>query len=415
MVFGWLTRGNDRSGEPGVSTLMAGGPRPGPGRGVSGPGEQAAAGSAVDFVSEGDSLLTPGLHRGVAMDAELLSRWIGFSELQRQTIAALHSELDRVSGLVEDSTLELSRRFRELAEGARFQAHRVEQIVGMARYVEIGQERVPMDEVVHGMQHMITEMISNIVQVSAKAMSMVYVLDDVQVDVADLEKSIADIDAINRQTNFLALNATIEASRAGEAGRTFAVVANEVRQLSRTTAALANRMRTRVLAVVNGVRHGHEILRGIADTDMSPQMLAKERVDRTMESLVTQTEHFQEVLESAATSSEEMSCTIGSMVTGMQFQDLTKQRLEHVADCLNFMSSGLDDLMAHTRSVLPLGAEMAMPQEWMDQLLGRFKLSDMRQRFVRRLLLEGTALDEEGMLELSQEPASGAGGDVELF
>lgn len=357
----------------------------------------------------------PSAHTHGEVDYGLLGRWIGFADIQRHTIEVMRAEIERTSGLVEDSTLDLSRRFRELAETAREQSQRVDEIVRMARFVEIDGSRVPLDEVVINMQTMINEMIANIVQLSMKAMNMVYLLDDVQKDVVELEKSITDIDAINRQTNFLALNATIEANRAGEAGRTFAVVANEVRHLSKTTSALADRMRAKVNAVVKGVRDGHDILRHIANTDMSPQMLAKERVDKTMDSLVAQTNHFQTVLEGTSASSEEMSLVIGRMVTGMQFQDLTKQRLEHVADSLSIISAALDDLVTSTREAIPDHVDVPFPQEWLDNLLGRFTLSEMRQRFVRRLMLEGTALDEHGILDVDDEETQSGAGDVELF
>lgn len=353
--------------------------------------------------------------RKPAPDYALLSNWIGFADVQRRTLEAIQGELSRTSEHVEETTVDLSGRFRELAQKALEQSERVEEIVAMAGSVEIDGERMPMDQLVNTMQEMIAEMIANIVQLSKQAMSMVYLLDDVQKDVVELEKSIADIDAINRQTNFLALNATIEASRAGDAGRTFAVVAQEVRHLSHTTSSLADRMRSKVVAVVKGVKHGHEILREIADTDMSPQMLAKERVDKTMESLVSQTAHFQTVLETAASVSTDMSRTIGHMITGMQFQDLTKQRLEAVGDSLTIMSAGLEDLEARTRDSLPPGMDAPIPQEWLDQLLGRFTLSEMRQRFVRKLLMEGTALDPHGALDVDAAGDDSSGGDIELF
>ncbi|AWK87416.1 methyl-accepting chemotaxis protein [Azospirillum thermophilum] len=351
----------------------------------------------------------------IAVSADLMSTWLGFADVQRRTLDAIQTELGRTSAQVEEATLDLSVRFRQLADKAIEQSERVGEIVSMAGSVAIDGQRVPLDDLVTGMQDMITDMVTNIVTLSRHAMSMVYLLDDVQKDVAELEKSIGDIDAINRQTNFLALNATIEASRAGEAGRTFAVVAQEVRHLSRTTAELAERMRSKVTAVVKGVRNGHDILREIANTDMSPQMLAKERVDKTMDSLVDQTNHFQSVLETAASVSSEMSATIAHVITGMQFQDLTKQRIEAINDSLSVMTVGLAELETRTRDEVPPHVAAREPREWLDQLLGRFKLTEMRQRFVRRLLLEGSALDEHGVLDLDAGSPGDAGGDIELF
>lgn len=357
----------------------------------------------------------------VVVDYKLLATWLGFADVQRRTLEAIQGELNRTSGTVEEATVELSVRFRDLAEHALAQSERVREIVALSDSVEIDGQRMPLADLVVSMQDAIAEMISNIVHLSTRAMNMVYLLDDVQQDVVELEKSIGDIDVINRQTNFLALNATIEANRAGEAGRTFAVVAQEVRHLSRTTADLAERMRSKITAVVGGVRRGHDILRSIADTDMSPQMLAKERLDKTMESLVSQTGHFQEVLAGAASQSSDMSRTIGMMITRMQFQDLTKQRLEAVNDSLSIIAAGLGDLEQRTRGEIPDDVDIPVPQEWLDALLDRFKLSEVRQRFVRRLFLEGTALDENGALDLSgviddnKQKQEEIEDDIELF
>ncbi len=367
---------------------------------------------------DGATPLTPAAENPqgtVTVSSDLLSTWMGFADVQRRTLGVVQSELTRTSQHVENATLDLSSRFRILAEKAMEQSERVAQIVAVAGTVRIDDEQVPLDRLVVGMQDMITDMVSNIVTLSRHAMSMVYLLDDVQKDVVELEKSIGDIDVINRQTNFLALNATIEASRAGEAGRTFAVVAQEVRHLSRSTGDLAERMRSKVTAVVKGVRNGHEILRQIANTDMSPQMLAKERVDKTMDSLVEQTNHFQSVLETAASVSADMSSTIAHVITGMQFQDLTKQRIEAINDSLAIMSAGLDELEGQIRAQVPSNIGAREPQEWLNSLLNRFTLSEMRGRFVRKLLLEGTALDENGVLDVDVAHSDSAGGDIELF
>ena len=159
------------------------------------------------------------------------------------------------------------------------------------------------------------------------------------------------IDDIADQTNLLALNAAIEAARAGEQGRGFAVVADEVRKLAeRTTKAtkeiadMIKKIQTETKGAVSSMQEGtNQVDAGITLADQAGESLKEiVRISQRVTDMVTQIAAASEQQSSA---SEQISKNVEaiSTVTGETAQGT--QQIAQAAEDLNRLTENLQQLV----------------------------------------------------------------------
>ncbi|MGJ4891877.1 methyl-accepting chemotaxis protein [Bradyrhizobium sp. HKCCYLR20261] len=342
---------------------------------------------------------------------DLLRRWIAFAGMQQRVIRTLVGEIQQTSAIVETEADSLSGRFQRLAVCAGQQTERVESLSRLAIGIEVDGEAVAIDRIAGLLEETLSDVVEKILLLSKDAMSMVYALSELNANVNRVDSCMEELNKINRVTNMLALNARIEAERAGAAGAAFRVVAGEVRELSGATQRLSVDMDTELKAVTEGIANGHATLQRVATIDMSQNLMAKDRLELLMNALIQRSSNLNEVVAEAMKEAETISADVAGMVTGIQFQDRTRQRLEHVVDTLRVVDEALDELKTTTEQTLDVPvAELSTDNEWVKAMLDRFTLGEMRSRFVAQIL-EGRQPADPG--ETAVAPLDT--GTVELF
>ena len=186
--------------------------------------------------------------------------------------------------------------------------------------------------------------VENIQAMSKGSMDLVNALNGIgqQLDIAD--KLLSEIDGISSQTNLLALNAAIEAARAGEAGRGFAVVADEVRNLSQRSADFSEQIRANHKLTQDTMHQAGVLVGEMASRDIDLTLTSQGRIAEMMEGVSETNQYMTAQLNEVSNVSNEISENVGVAVRSLQFEDMTRQLLERVEGRNQALSFSIDKL-----------------------------------------------------------------------
>jgi methyl-accepting chemotaxis protein len=227
----------------------------------------------------------------------------------------IKSDLERARTMVRDATARLGRSFEALHAAAAGQREAL-QAVSSAFYDDENTSR----SFASSTEALMRQFVDEIVRVSRDSVRIIDQLSDLSTQVVTIVGCADAIDGLARETRFIAFNARIETHRAGEAGRTFKVVADEVKRLANASSTLSNQIRQSVSECNTQLAQVHKTSTGLASHDLSRAIESHRGLSVAIGKLDTVNQQLDQMLETVATS-------VSEAVRALQFEDMVSQIL----------------------------------------------------------------------------------------
>ncbi|UZD92908.1 methyl-accepting chemotaxis protein [Pseudomonas corrugata] len=254
------------------------------------------------------------------------------SSEQGMSSAALQSETaSSMAATVEQLSVSIT----HIADNAK-QAHSTTQKAGQIT----NDGMAVMQESIQEMGH-----IANLVAQSSSD------IDQLATQSNDISLIVGVIRGIAEQTNLLALNAAIEAARAGEQGRGFAVVADEVRGLAARTAQSTKEIVTLVNTIQNGMNKAKESMAAGSERVTHGQKLVESagesmsRIKSALDESLAAVSFISLSLQEQRAASEQVACNVEKMAQSVEENAAAQGGIVRTTQELKAMSNGLEVIL----------------------------------------------------------------------
>jgi methyl-accepting chemotaxis protein len=283
----------------------------------------------------------------------------GLEQLCGQVLPIWSRQIDTARGQTETAMSDLSVRFSEIHE-------HLGSALGMYRQSadsDGGNKVVAM--LANGQQDL-THMLASLRTGLLAKEAMLDRIREVAKFSDELKSMAGSVSSIANQTNLLALNAAIEAARAGEAGRGFAVVADEVRKLSTMSNDTGKQISSRVDAVGKAIQEAVQMAEHFSVEDAQTMQNSEQLIGNVLKLFRDAVENLGQAASQFQHEGMAVRESVGNVIVSLQFQDRVSQIMRQTLDNIARLEATLADhaqCQARGQPVAPIDV-----QAWLDDL-----------------------------------------------
>jgi methyl-accepting chemotaxis protein len=319
-------------------------------------------------------------------------------------IAATAQEISSASEELSATSEQITSTVNDISQGAQVQATKVEEVSramsDMSRSVQevaghsqqAATNTVESNKLMQDLGRMSEDLLSKMDSIKSSVGDSSAVIMALDEKSKQIEEIVSLITSIADQTNLLALNAAIEAARAGEHGRGFAVVADEVRKLAEDSGNAAKQIAKIIKDIQNGTRNAVASMK-IGTDEVAVGASSLEKAVAEIGNVVVSGEDIMRMVQEIAAASEQQAASIEEVTTSVEevssISEETAGSTTEAAASVQEQTASMNELSKSAQELADIASEMQAVVSMFNLAVVEEKTGKVRKAEPRKNIMSG--------------------------